>query len=57
MNIDRLMRRFSCLDGKSKMDERGSGKPLSPKSFLEGAVLFFVMSIASYVMWAKTEKS
>lgn len=32
-------------------------KPLSPKSFLEGAVLFFVMAIASYVMWAKTEKS
>jgi len=31
--------------------------PLSPKSFLEGAVLFFVMVIASYVMWAKTEKS
>ena len=31
--------------------------PLSPKSFLEGAVLFFVMAIASYVMWAKTEKS
>jgi hypothetical protein len=31
-------------------------KPLSPKSFLEGAVLFFVMAIASYVMSAKTEK-
>lgn len=31
--------------------------PLSPKSFLEGAVLFFVMAIASYVRSAKTENS
>jgi len=36
-----------------------SGKiELSPKSYLDGAMLFFVIAIASSaVMWAKTQKS
>jgi flagellar biosynthesis protein FliR len=36
-----------------------SGKiPLSYRSFLDGAMLFFVMAIASSVtMWAKAQKS
>jgi hypothetical protein len=35
-----------------------SGKiPISYKSFLDGAILFFVMAIASSVaLWAKTQK-
>jgi hypothetical protein len=54
-----LITRALAMVGVWGLPAATSGKiPLSYKSFLDGAMLFFVMAIASsVVMWVKQQKS
>ena len=54
-----LITRAFAMIGVFVFPVASSGKvPISYRSFLDGAMLFFVMAIASSVaLWAKTQKS
>ena len=54
-----LITRLLAVIGVFVMPAATSGKlPISYRSFLDGAMLFFVMAIASSVaMWVKQQKS